>query len=32
MLNIASRVYNHNWKIDPIIRSLIDMDFYKLLK
>ena len=30
-MDIASRVYNHNWKIDPIIRSLIDTDFYKLL-
>lgn len=31
MLDIATRVYNHRWKIDPIIRSLIDTDFYKLL-
>ncbi len=31
MVDIASRVYNHKWKIDPIIRSLIDTDFYKLL-
>ncbi len=31
MLDIATRVYNHKWKIDPIIRSLIDNDFYKLL-
>ena len=31
MVDIASRVHNHNWKIDPIIRSLIDTDFYKLL-
>jgi nicotinate phosphoribosyltransferase len=31
MVDIASRVYNHNWKIDPIVRSLIDTDFYKLL-
>ncbi|WP_424971910.1 nicotinate phosphoribosyltransferase [Dinoroseobacter sp. S76] len=31
MVDIAERVYNHNWKIDPIIRSLIDTDFYKLL-
>lgn len=30
-MDIATRVYNHNWKIDPIIRSLIDTDFYKLL-
>ncbi len=31
MTDIASRVYNHNWKIDPIVRSVIDTDFYKLL-
>ncbi|MDJ1160212.1 nicotinate phosphoribosyltransferase [Chelatococcus sp. SYSU_G07232] len=31
MTDIATRVYNHNWKIDPIIRSLLDTDFYKLL-
>ncbi len=31
MVDIATRVYNHNFKIDPIIRSLIDTDFYKLL-
>ncbi|AWD22200.1 nicotinate phosphoribosyltransferase [Fuscovulum blasticum] len=31
MVDIASRVYNHNFKIDPIVRSLIDTDFYKLL-
>ncbi|WP_299358665.1 nicotinate phosphoribosyltransferase [uncultured Paracoccus sp.] len=30
-MDIATRVYNHNWKIDPIVRSLIDNDFYKLL-
>jgi nicotinate phosphoribosyltransferase len=24
-------VYNHTWKLDPIIRSLLDTDFYKLL-
>ena len=30
-MDIAARVYNHKWKIDPIIRSLIDTDFYKLL-
>jgi len=30
-VDIASRVYNHKWKIDPIVRSLIDDDFYKLL-
>lgn len=31
MNDIATRVYNHKWKIDPIVRSLIDTDFYKLL-
>ena len=31
MVDIATRVHNHNWKIDPIVRSLIDTDFYKLL-
>ena len=31
MTDIATRVYNHNWKIDPIVRSVIDTDFYKLL-
>jgi len=30
-LDIATRVWNHKWKIDPIVRSLIDTDFYKLL-
>ncbi|QIE40982.1 nicotinate phosphoribosyltransferase [Meridianimarinicoccus aquatilis] len=30
-MDIAQRVYNHKWKIDPIVRSLIDTDFYKLL-
>ncbi len=29
--DIASRVYDHTWKLDPIIRSLLDTDFYKLL-
>ena len=31
MTDIATRVYNHAWKIDPIVRSVIDTDFYKLL-
>ncbi|MBN9677181.1 MULTISPECIES: nicotinate phosphoribosyltransferase [Salipiger] len=30
-MEIATRVWNHKWKIDPIVRSLIDTDFYKLL-
>ncbi|ARQ00078.1 nicotinate phosphoribosyltransferase [Pseudorhodoplanes sinuspersici] len=29
--DIAKRVYDHTWKLDPIIRSLLDTDFYKLL-
>ncbi|MCC6008566.1 MAG: nicotinate phosphoribosyltransferase [Rhodobacteraceae bacterium] len=31
MADIAARVYDHRWKLDPIVRSLIDTDFYKLL-
>lgn len=31
MVDIATRVHNHRWRIDPIVRSLIDTDFYKLL-
>ncbi|TGD44651.1 nicotinate phosphoribosyltransferase [Pseudotabrizicola sediminis] len=31
MVEIATRVHNHKWKIDPIVRSLLDTDFYKLL-
>ncbi len=31
MTDIATRVYNHHWKIDPIVRSVLDTDFYKLL-
>ena len=30
-MDIATRVWDHKWKIDPIVRSLIDTDFYKLL-
>jgi nicotinate phosphoribosyltransferase len=29
--DIAKRVYDHTWKLDPVIRSLLDTDFYKLL-
>lgn len=29
--DIAKRVHDHNWKLDPIIRSLLDTDFYKFL-
>jgi nicotinate phosphoribosyltransferase len=31
MTDIATRVHDHNWRIDPIVRSLLDTDFYKLL-
>ena len=30
-IDIATRVYNHTFKLDPIIRSLLDTDIYKLL-
>ncbi|PJG46280.1 nicotinate phosphoribosyltransferase [Sphingobium sp. LB126] len=29
--DIAARTYNHSWRLDPIVRSLLDTDFYKLL-
>jgi nicotinate phosphoribosyltransferase len=29
--DIARRVWSHAWKLDPIVRSLLDTDFYKLL-
>jgi len=31
MPDIASRVYNHSFNHDPIVRSLLDTDVYKLL-
>lgn len=31
MPDLATRVYNHNFKLDPIVRSLLDTDIYKLL-
>ncbi|MBX2886242.1 MAG: nicotinate phosphoribosyltransferase [Granulosicoccus sp.] len=31
MPDIATRVYNHNFKLDPIVRSLLDTDVYKFL-
>ncbi len=30
-MDIAKRVYDHAWRIDPVVRSLLDTDFYKLL-
>ena len=29
--NLAKRVYDHTFKLDPIVRSLLDTDIYKLL-
>ncbi len=29
--DIATRTYNHGFRLDPIVRSLLDTDFYKLL-
>jgi nicotinate phosphoribosyltransferase len=29
--NFARRAHDHNWDLDPITRSLLDTDFYKLL-
>ncbi|MGC9158255.1 MAG: nicotinate phosphoribosyltransferase [Terracidiphilus sp.] len=29
--NFARRAHDHNWEMDPITRSLLDTDFYKLL-
>src|SRR5579863_5220898 len=31
IINVARRAHNHNWELDPIVRSLLDTDFYKLL-
>ena len=31
MIDLATRAYNHNWRMDPIVRSLLDTDFYKLM-
>jgi nicotinate phosphoribosyltransferase len=31
IVNFAERAHNHNWALDPVIRSLLDTDFYKLL-
>lgn len=30
-MDFASRAHNHNYRLDPIVRSLLDTDFYKLL-
>src|SRR5882724_10387529 len=31
IVNFAERAHNHNFELDPIVRSLLDTDFYKLL-
>ena len=31
MIDIATRVHHHTWDLDPIVRSMLDTDFYKLL-
>jgi len=31
IINLAERAHNHNWELDPVTRSLLDTDFYKLL-
>ena len=31
IVNFGERAHIHNWELDPITRSLLDTDFYKLL-
>src|SRR5260370_14550434 len=31
IVNFAERADNHNWELSPVIRSLVDADFFKLL-
>lgn len=31
IVNFPRRAHDHNWELDPITRSLLDTDFYKLL-
>jgi nicotinate phosphoribosyltransferase len=31
IIDLARRAHDHNWELDPITRSLLDTDFYKLL-
>ena len=30
-VDLAKRAYDNSWRLDPIVRSLLDTDFYKLL-
>ena len=31
VVDLAKRVWDHSWRLDPIVRSVLDTDFYKLL-
>jgi nicotinate phosphoribosyltransferase len=31
LTDFATRVYNHGFRLDPVVRTLLDTDFYKLL-
>jgi nicotinate phosphoribosyltransferase len=31
IINFSQRAHNHNFELDPAVRSLLDTDFYKLL-
>lgn len=31
MIDLAYRAYSHSYRIDPVVRSLLDTDFYKFL-
>ena len=30
-VDFSARAYDHSFRIDPIVRSLLDTDFYKIL-
>ncbi len=30
-IDFATRIHNHNFRLDPYVRSLLDTDFYKIL-
>ena len=30
-IDLAGRIYDHSFRIDPVVRTLLDTDFYKLL-
>ena len=31
IIDLAKRAWDHNFELDPAVRSLLDTDFYKLL-